>query len=176
MNESIFLYLNSFALQYEWLDQVIFFIAEYLGWVLIATLLTFLFTHTHTKKEGIKNILVVLSAAVLAWTLAHVFKYFYVSPRPFMALPDAHVIFENGSGLDSFPSGHATFFGALASAVFFYHRGLGVLYLFGALLIGVARVMAGVHWPFDVLAGWALGAFIGAFSYFLYHRVRRKER
>ena len=41
--------------------------------------------------------------------LAHVVKYFYVSPRPFITLLDARVIFENGSGLDSFPSGHATF-------------------------------------------------------------------
>lgn len=176
MNESIFLYLNSFAFQHEWLDQVIFFIAEYFGWMLLVILLTFLFTHTDTKKEGIRDIVVVLSAAIAAWAFARVFQYFYISPRPFMALLDANVLFENGSGLDSFPSGHATFFAALASAVFFYHRGLGVLYFLGAFLIGVARVMAGVHWPFDILAGLSLGAFVGAFSYFLYHRVSRRKR
>ena len=58
------------------LDQVIFFIAEYLGWVLLAMLFTFLFTHTHTKKEGIKNILVVLSAATLAWCLRMLLSIF----------------------------------------------------------------------------------------------------
>ena len=68
----------------------------------------------------------------------------------------------------SFPSGHATVstvvyltLGALLARtseslpVKLYLLGLAVLLM---LLVGLTRVYLGVHWPSDVLAGWAVGA------------------
>ncbi len=57
----------------------------------------------------------------------------------------------------SFPSGHtlhAVAFGALLSA--FYPAFAPLLAVF-AMLVGVARVVLGLHYPSDVLAGAALG-------------------
>jgi undecaprenyl-diphosphatase len=68
----------------------------------------------------------------------------------------------------SFPSGHATM-----SAVFYLSVGVLVaqcqdrrqvrvfvvaMAVFIACLVGLSRVMLGLHWASDVLAGWALGA------------------
>lgn len=74
-------------------------------------------------------------------------------------------------GLDrSFPSGHASVgvyvYAALAVLVVIVatsHRQRGLLwagrmlFAFG-ILIGVSRIILGVHWSTDVLAGWALGS------------------
>ena len=72
-------------------------------------------------------------------------------------------------GDPSFPSGHATDSTAvfltlgLVVAVFLLRRPLARIasVAAGGLLevaIGVSRLVLGVHWPTDVLAGWALGA------------------
>ena len=72
-------------------------------------------------------------------------------------------------GDPSFPSGHATDSTAvfltlgLVVAVFLLRRPLARLATVAAggllaVAIGMTRLVLGVHWPTDVLAGWALGA------------------
>jgi undecaprenyl-diphosphatase len=64
----------------------------------------------------------------------------------------------------SFPSGHATssmiFYLTIALALTGgtrWHRVAAAGAIFLSLLIGTSRVMLGVHWPSDVIGGWAFG-------------------
>lgn len=91
-------------------------------------------------------------------------RFFYHSPRPFEALSFSALISESGS---SFPSGHAAFFFALAMTVFYYGRRLGWWFFSFALVVGFARIFAGVHWPLDILGG----AGVGILSGFLVHKL-----
>lgn len=166
-NDTLFLYINAFVFRTDTSEQTIFFVAHYFPWVLLVALLVFLFTHKH-PVEALRSILVVLTAAGFAWLISYAIKYVFLSPRPFLVFPDINVIFESG-GLDSFPSGHATFFMALGAAFFAYHKIGGFLYILAALLIGVARIASGIHWPLDVFAGWLIGGLIGYYAYKLYH-------
>ncbi|WP_425145814.1 phosphatase PAP2 family protein [Deinococcus sp.] len=86
-------------------------------------------------------------------------------------------------GDTSFPSGHSSMAAALAVTVAallwrtrlrWWAAGLGALY---AVLMGVARVYLGVHYPTDVLAGWALGlAWAGGVALLLWARLREAQR
>lgn len=74
-------------------------------------------------------------------------------------------------GEPSFPSGHATNAASmyltlgLVLAVFVFRRPLLRIVIAGSAAlvagaVGVSRLVLGVHWPSDVLAGWALGAVV----------------
>jgi len=81
-----------------------------------------------------------------------------------------------GAGL-SFPSSHATETAAGAAIFTWASPMLSPVAIGIALLVGISRVYLGVHWPTDVLAGWALGAALGAalvlLNRLLHYTVRR---
>ncbi len=57
----------------------------------------------------------------------------------------------------SFPSGHSARMSALAGAVWPFHPPAGFILLIAATVVALARVMVGVHYLADVLAGYAIG-------------------
>ncbi len=172
MNEIIFQFLNSFAGQNWLFDKGVNFFANQLPFLLLGGLLVFLWMH-RDKEGGIKkharDLFVVVTAAFTAWLVARCIKYFFPHDRP-SVLASTTVLFVPDD-LQSFPSGHATFFSALASALYFYHKRIAFWYAIGALFIGFSRIIGGIHWPFDILAGYALGGIIGASIYYLYNKL-----
>ena len=73
------------------------------------------------------------------------------TPEPLLDLPST----------SSFPSGHATVSFACATVLAFAVPRLRVPLFALAALIAYSRVYVGVHYPFDVLAGAALGVLLG---------------
>lgn len=59
----------------------------------------------------------------------------------------------------SFPSDHSAFVFALATALWLKDKSLGLIYFLGALLVGLGRVLGGVHYPVDIVGGAILGVF-----------------
>jgi membrane-associated phospholipid phosphatase len=106
-------------------------------------------------KKRCKEIAFVFFSGIFAWLLAASFKLFFKSARPFDIFPNIRPLFSPADY--SFPSGHATFFMALAVSLFFIDKKVGCLFMFFALIIGLARVAAGVHFPIDILGGFIFG-------------------
>lgn len=75
--------------------------------------------------------------------------------RPSDALPDIHLLLAPSSD-PSFPSDHATASFAIALGLSLALPRLGALLLVEALLLGVARVAVGLHYPTDILAGFLI--------------------
>lgn len=165
MNETIFYLINSIAGQSQFLDLLVVFLSDKFGYLLVLGLLVAFFYHAD-KKQGARDLVIVLGSAFFAYTVAYIFKHLLPHPRPFEVLSDAYVLYTHGGG-DSFPSGHATFFMALATSLFFIRRRLALVYVIGALVIGSMRIAVGVHWPLDIFAGWMLGGALGIFGYYV---------
>lgn len=145
--------INQFAFRFLWLDTLAIFFAEYFGYFLIFILLLFLVKDR--KKYWLMVSQSFLAALFSRFVVTQIIRWLWQRPRPFVE-NNVHLLVDEFNQA-SFPSGHASFFFALAAAVYFHDKKTGTLFLLAAFLISLARVFAGVHWPLDIIAGAVVG-------------------
>lgn len=174
LDASLFQFLNAFVGQSPALDGTIVFFASSLAYVLVAVFLGFLFFSQYPRRKKIEIFLVALVSSVIARAgVTELIRFFYHRPRPFLTLPTHQLLTDSAW---SFPSGHATFFFALAMAVYLYDKRWGRGFLVAAALMTLARVIAGVHYVSDIIAGAIIGVGTTYFVVFLARRLWQAER
>ncbi len=157
--------INQFALRWVCLDALGIFFAKYFEYVLLACLLLFLVANF---KKYWMMIIEAGAAAVLArLVIVNLVRLIAPRARPFV---ENNVNLLLSSNESSFPSGHAAFYFAIATVVFFYNKKAGILFFVAAFLISIARVFVGIHWPTDILAG----IIVGIFSGWLVQKISKK--
>jgi undecaprenyl-diphosphatase len=77
--------------------------------------------------------------------------------RPFAAHPAHTVLLVQRSRDPSFPSDHATAAFAIAFVVLFFSLRVGAVFIAWAAAIGLSRILVGLHYPSDALAGAGIG-------------------
>lgn len=175
---TIFKFINNFAEQSVILDKIGVFFAEYLPYLLIGFLLVFIFYSKTNKKENqIMVFVAIISAFISRFIVKSAILLFYNRPRPFVALSDTHNLLQMNlsENFQSFPSGHAMFFFAIATGVYFYNKKLGIVLFICATLISLARIFVGVHWPSDIIGGAILGILTAFLVQKLYLRFIKKS-
>jgi membrane-associated phospholipid phosphatase len=98
-----------------------------------------------------------LSAAAVGLLANQLIAQLWHRPRPYQDHPLGILPLLSPSHDPSFPSDHATAAFAIAFGILFIARRTGWLFLAWAALIGISRVLAGMHYPTDVLAGAVVG-------------------
>jgi undecaprenyl-diphosphatase len=132
-----------------------------LGGVGVIALLTFSVVAFFWLSSMHRAAAYVAVASVGALLISSGLKQVFDRPRPDLVPHRSHVY------TSSFPSGHSAMSAAayltlgLVASQFVARRRLKVLFIgvamFVTAAVGVSRVYLGVHWPSDVLAGWAVG-------------------
>lgn len=164
-----------YELSYGPYGAVIYVIAEKAVYAVLALVLYFGFrAFQRGEFEVLYGYAGALFSAVLArGVLTEVIRYFYNRPRPYEAL-DLWPLFQNAAY--SFPSGHTTFIFALAVGVWYVHRPLAYVLAALGLLIGLARVASGVHYPSDIVGGAVVGTFVAVLVRTLYIRYANRGK
>ena len=164
----LFYLLNNLAGQSPLFDAVIVFFASYLAYILVALFLVLVFFSQYPKREKLQIFWVtVISTIIARFGVTELIRFFYHRPRPFIDLPVNQLITSNEW---SFPSGHATFFFAMAIAIYLYNKKWGIFFFLATILITVSRVIAGIHYPSDIVGGALIGV---AVAYTIFYFTRK---
>ncbi len=141
-------------------------------WILIPSLLGLVFGFIISKQKFAKNIKekatrifiiasFIFTSVALPGIVANLIKRTLGRARPMNI--DEYGIFHfnpfSNWQFQSFPSGDATTIFSLFVALTFLMPKYKYLFLFGAILVSLSRIMVGVHFPSDVFGGILLGTF-----------------
>ena len=148
-----FVYHSKFSIS---LFVMVTFLASILIWLMCFGLLVLWVIDGKIKKETVIH---AIFSCALAWGIAETIEIIFPTLRPFQSqnlIPLTLTIPGDGA----FPSGHTALAFALATTILKHDRKIGILYLIMAGLVGVARIMAHVHYPIDIFGGAVIGVII----------------
>lgn len=137
-------------------DWVIIFVAQYLPMLMGLFVIWLVCTSFRAGKreDALAYIRSIVIGVIGRYGVAELIRFFLHRPRPFLALQLPHLLTENSY---SFPSGHTIFLIGMAIGVFFVNKRYGYWLFALSVIVGLARVVAGVHYPSDILGGAVLG-------------------
>jgi undecaprenyl-diphosphatase len=145
----------------RWFDRVVEVVGEY--GLLVAMILVVVCCWWSVRRRGGDDAAVSVAALVWAPLAAGIavlvnipIRGFVERPRPFLDHQGLEVLV-SGKTDYSFVSDHATITMAMGVGLFVANRKFGLVGIGLALVEGFCRVYMGVHYPTDVVGGFALG-------------------
>lgn len=153
-DERLFFALHSFAGKSRGGDAAIFFLAEYLPYLIAFAY--FYFCALFAPQFGTTTVLALtlIPALFSRFVIVPIIRALYNRLRPYEKF-EVNPLFRVHE--PSFPSGHAAFFCSLAVTLVPFSATWGAFMLAVSVFAVVFRVVAGVHYPSDVIAGALVG-------------------
>ena len=105
-------------------------------------------------------------APAISFILLSVIRNYINAPRPYEMFDIIPIIKKDTKG-KSFPSRHVFSVFVIAMTIYYISRPIGIALMFAGVLLAIIRVVGGVHFPKDVLAGAAIGILCGILGFYL---------
>ena len=160
-DETVFFWINGLSGHVAWIDDVIRTLScdLFLPAVMIVALIAVWFSGRNMADRTRNQYGVICSLASMGIANLLVFICNAIFPdrlRPFEAFPEKVNLIFYAPTDPSFPSNAAAASFALAIGLWVYNRKLGYILSIPALIISFGRIYMGVHYPLDILGGFAL--------------------
>ena len=173
MDINFFYFFNNLAGRSRFFDALVVFLAGYFQYLLIAIFLLLLFFSKYAKREKLRIFwITVVSTIVARFGVTELIRFFYHRLRPFVTY-QAHQLLSGNEW--SFPSGHSAFFFAMATAIYLYNKKWGIGFFLAAILMNISRVIAGVHYPSDIIGGAIIGIIVAYVVFYFAERTKLKN-
>ncbi|MCI8957467.1 MAG: phosphatase PAP2 family protein [Eubacterium sp.] len=144
-------------------ERIIVFINRLLtDIVYIAFLALLVYLALHRDKDIIKIVIV----TGISFVLVSIIRHFINAERPYTKYEFIPLVQKEKKG-DSMPSRHVFSAFVIGMAFMYIHIVLGTIILFIGCFMAVIRVIVGVHFPRDVIAGAVIGILSGIIGFYL---------
>ena len=166
-DQTIFLWINGLAGIFGPIDLLAgllagdYFVPVGLSLTLVA--MWFAGPDKGTRQRYQLGLIVALTSMALSSLVVLIVNAQYFRPRPFETVDVTHLMYMPTDS--SFPANAMAATFGMASAVWGVNRKVGTALLVAAGIYGFARVMAGVHYPLDIVGGAAIGVVTAFFVF-----------
>jgi len=137
-------------------NLLITFLASFLIWFMFLGLVILWVIDGRVKKE---QALHAFLSSIIAWLVTEMIKSFFPTTRPFVTNGHDPLTITTPTN-SAFPSTHAAVAFAIAVTLFLHDKRLGSAFLVSAIVVGAARIISQVHYPFDIFGGAVVGVLI----------------
>jgi undecaprenyl-diphosphatase len=173
LDTSFFHALNGLIGRSPLFDGIVVFFAQYLIVLLILVVVVEIWRRDMFLKGRLMQDILALGVTVASvYGTTSVLRDLVGRIRPLWELNAPHLLIQT---LPSFPSGHTSFLFGLATFIYAYGEKRFAVFLYVcALLVGLARIAAGVHYPLDIVGGALVGVLTALAVQFVFTHAREK--
>ncbi len=150
------------------MDTLIIFCANYLYLVVVAIAIVYTLLQSREKQKQI--LILAIIALPLAYIVAKIGGVLYYDPRPFVVGHFTPLIPHTPD--NGFPSDHTLLTAAISSVFFVSSKRISIVLWALTLVVGIARVMAGIHHPVDIIGSIVIA---GVITYGVHYFLRLRH-
>ncbi|MBQ5399295.1 MAG: phosphatase PAP2 family protein [Ruminococcus sp.] len=167
MTEQSFLKIQSYFKTHDTSFKILKFVYKYLPWTVhlgYPALLAFLFFQLYAGKCGVQDFTKAVAIPLLTLIIATILRKLINAPRPYEKYSFSPLAHKDTRG-QSFPSRHSASVFIISMTFLYFNPFLGAVCFFIGIIMVSTRVLVGVHFIKDIVAGALLSTAMGMLFY-----------